>query len=243
MSQTRLVTLLTFSTAFEASYTVGLLESNGITCFLKDSLAIQISKHSRAIGGVKLQIFEADTQKALAVLKENGYLTPRVEQEPTALQKAFDKGTSNIPLLKKLSVEHRLYVLLAITVVTITSTILYLLIPLTYDRLVANSWCVSHIEYEGKSYTPHTTGIALVIPGICTESLSFDESSTVQLPGINTPVAQGTWHITENNLVCIQADTLSYVYNKCYKATFSGSGGSLMLTSNTTVIHCYVKRY
>ncbi len=243
MKHTRLVTLLTFSTAFEASYTVGLLESNGIACFLKDSLAIQVSKHSGAMGGVKLQIFETDTEKALAVLNENGYLTPRVEQEPSALQKAFDKSTSNIPLLKKLSVEHRLYVLLAITVVTITSTILYLLIPSTYDRLVADSWCVSHIEYDGKTYTPHTTGIALTIPGVCTESLSFDENSIVQLPGINTPGAQGTWHITENNFVCMQVDTLSYVYNKCYEATFSGSGNSLVLKSNTTVIHCYVKQY
>eukprot|EP01035_Chromulina_nebulosa_P052458 gene52458-71546_t len=77
MKHNRLVTLLTFSTAFEASYTVGLLESNGIACFLKDSLIIQVSKHSGAMGGVKLQIFETDTEKALAVLKENGYLTPR----------------------------------------------------------------------------------------------------------------------------------------------------------------------
>lgn len=243
MNNTRLVTLLTFSTAFEASYTVGLLESNGIKCFLKDSFAVQIAKYSGAMGGVKLQIFEADTENALIILKDNGYLTPHIKQEPSKLQKSFAKGTSKIPFLKKLSVEYRFYVLLAITVIIIASTILYLLIPSTYDKLVADSWCVSHIEYEGKSYTPHTIGSALVIPGVCAESLSFDESSTVQLPGINTPNAHGTWYITDNNFVCIQVDTLSYVYNKCYKATFSGSGNSLVLKSNTTVIHCYVKQY
>jgi len=70
-----MVTVATFSLPQEAYIIRGRLESEDIFCFLKDELTIQ-SAHSfsAALGGVKLQVHEADVQRVLPILEEAGIL-------------------------------------------------------------------------------------------------------------------------------------------------------------------------
>jgi DNA-directed RNA polymerase subunit RPC12/RpoP len=51
------------------------LESEGITCFVKDELTVQVHPFiSNAIGGVKLQVKESDLSQTIEILKETGYI-------------------------------------------------------------------------------------------------------------------------------------------------------------------------
>lgn len=67
-----LVTIATFSMAIEADLARAKLESEGIECFLADEHTVTVNwLYSQAVGGVKLQVKEADAQRAIGVLKES----------------------------------------------------------------------------------------------------------------------------------------------------------------------------
>ncbi len=52
-----------------------LLESEGITTFIKDELTAQIHNfYSNAIGGVKLMVPAADAARARTILVDGGYI-------------------------------------------------------------------------------------------------------------------------------------------------------------------------
>ena len=73
MSMHSLVTVKTFTYAHEAAVAKGLLTSEGIFCFLKDELTIQAQPfYSNALGGVKLQVGEADAAVAIDILNQQG---------------------------------------------------------------------------------------------------------------------------------------------------------------------------
>ena len=51
------------------------LESEGVECYVKDELTVQVNPfYSNAIGGVKLQVREEDAERAIQLLKEGGFL-------------------------------------------------------------------------------------------------------------------------------------------------------------------------
>lgn len=53
----------------------GRLENEGIECFVEDENALSWQPHlAMAVNGFKLQVATADEQKAVALLKEAGYL-------------------------------------------------------------------------------------------------------------------------------------------------------------------------
>jgi type III secretory pathway lipoprotein EscJ len=69
------VTVKTFSYPHEVAVIRARLESEGIECFVKDELTIQVQPfYSNAIGGVKLQVKESDLAQTIEILKETGYL-------------------------------------------------------------------------------------------------------------------------------------------------------------------------
>ncbi|HBK33156.1 MAG TPA: hypothetical protein DDZ78_16265, partial [Porphyromonadaceae bacterium] len=60
----RLVTIKTFTYPHEAYILQTKLEDEGIPTFLKDEKTVQVYNfYSNAIGGVKLQVWEKDTQR------------------------------------------------------------------------------------------------------------------------------------------------------------------------------------
>ena len=75
MENEKFITLLTAVFGSEIAVIQSRLESEGITCFLKDELMAQIYPfYSNAIGGVKLQVRESDFNRAVEILKETGYI-------------------------------------------------------------------------------------------------------------------------------------------------------------------------
>jgi len=84
MKNENLKTILTVTFAHEAIAAKGRLEAEGIFCFLKDELTVQILPfHSNAVGGIKLQVREDDFDRAMEILKESDYAN---EEEPPSLE-------------------------------------------------------------------------------------------------------------------------------------------------------------
>lgn len=71
----KFITVLTATYGYEIAVIRGRLESEDITCFVKDELTVQVNPfYSNAIGGVKLQVKESDLNHAVKILKETGYI-------------------------------------------------------------------------------------------------------------------------------------------------------------------------
>ena len=71
----KMITVATFHLPQDAYIIRARLESEGIFCFLKDEVAVQSHNFiSNAIGGVKLQVHEADVTRVLPILEEAGLI-------------------------------------------------------------------------------------------------------------------------------------------------------------------------
>ena len=120
------VTIKTFTYASEAFVLRGRLESEGIECFVQDELTAQVNPfYSNAIGGIKLQVRESDLQKAIEILKEEGYIN---DQPPplSPLYQKLESATSGVPLIKNLPLDARLYIVV-ILIIASAILLLYLL--------------------------------------------------------------------------------------------------------------------
>ena len=75
MENEKFITVLTATYGYEIAVIRGRLESEGITCFVKDELTVQVYPfYSNAIGGVKLQVRESDLNRAVEILTETRYI-------------------------------------------------------------------------------------------------------------------------------------------------------------------------
>jgi hypothetical protein len=112
-----LITIKTFTYSSEVLVLRGRLESEGIECFVQDELTIQVDPfYSNTIGGVKLKVRESDLEKAMEILKEGGYIT----DEPPPLSPLYQKlenATSDLPLIKNLPPDLRLYIVVVLFIV------------------------------------------------------------------------------------------------------------------------------
>jgi len=73
MENEKFITVLTVTYPHEIAVIRGRLEAEGIICFVKDEMTVQVHPFiSSAIGGVKLQVLERDLNQALEILKETG---------------------------------------------------------------------------------------------------------------------------------------------------------------------------
>src|SRR5258708_9819308 len=71
MSQ-RMLTIATFTNPVEATLAKNRLESAGIKAFLEGQETVAMAWHlTNAFGGIKLQVLEADSEDAIAILGEN----------------------------------------------------------------------------------------------------------------------------------------------------------------------------
>ena len=75
MKTDKLVTVATFVYPHEVGIPCSLLESEGIECFVCDDLTLNIVPfYSNAIGGIRLQVRESETQRATDILIEGGFI-------------------------------------------------------------------------------------------------------------------------------------------------------------------------
>jgi hypothetical protein len=97
-----LVTIRKFDLPYEAGIPKTRLESENIRCFLQDEYISQVYPFSSsATGGVKLQVMEEDAEKAIAILKEGGYIKDN-DFEPSGFDVKLYKYFSKIPFLNKI---------------------------------------------------------------------------------------------------------------------------------------------
>jgi hypothetical protein len=102
METNNYITVLTFNYPYEVAIVRGRLESEGIECFVKDELTVQVQPfYSNAIGGVKLQVKECDLKQAVEILEEAGYITKEDLQPPKNMV-TLNKILSKIPIIKNL---------------------------------------------------------------------------------------------------------------------------------------------
>lgn len=67
----KLITLVTYMFPTEAYPTITQLEAEGIECFLGDENIVSVHPFlSNAVGGVKVNIKESDSEKALSILRK-----------------------------------------------------------------------------------------------------------------------------------------------------------------------------
>ncbi len=239
------LTIKTFTFPYEAEIVKGRLQSEGIECYLKDEMTVQIiSLYSNAIGGIKLQVKQSDIPKAIEILKETGYLTDKDFQPPTYLQR-FYNITSYIPFFKKLTIGNRVLTLAGIIII-ITAIIYYFAtLPTLQEKLINKVWCVDEIRYKGQK-------IQLNIPGPdstdnCNENIYFskdfgyastDDEGYVNLPGV---YASGDWKFNGNSITISKTnlDSLTYLYCGTYSVRFKSN--IIILQSNTTTIYGHIK--
>ena len=62
-------------------------ESEGIETMIRDEMTAQVNNfYSNAIGGVKLDVKEAEMDKARSVLQTGGYITQETPEQASAIE-------------------------------------------------------------------------------------------------------------------------------------------------------------
>lgn len=107
-----LVTILTVTYQHELIFIQGRIESEGIETFLQDEFLIQVDPlYSNAVGGIKLQVRRNDSEKALELLKEWGYIKPEERLASSNLAEILNKYTCDLPMIGKYPLPKRIFYL------------------------------------------------------------------------------------------------------------------------------------
>jgi hypothetical protein len=223
----------------------GRLEAEGIECYVKDELTVQIYNfYSNAIGGIRLEVRESDYEKARQILIETGFLKEEVE-EPSKFWAFVDGLTKNIPFIKNARLELRLLIVVGLLLAMILFSFIGILTATdrtpqqsNYAFITNPIWCVSHINFKDKDYIPVTIDTARVkfIYG-CEEKIHFRKDNTISIPGFNTFRAYGKWQLNQDQLRIYDLDTLQHIFEGNYK--IETGNFELTLHSENTTIYCY----
>jgi hypothetical protein len=232
------VTVATFMWPTEAVVPRSLLEEEGIEVSMKDEMTVQVHNlYSQAIGGVKIQVREADAERAKELLRNAGFL----HDTPTSNDQFWtevDEVTRQIPLI------GRIDVLLARVMVLLTVVLFIVIIPLVLSAqpsviqlLTAENWCVDRIQVNGEDIEAYSTSDAFVMATLgCPEQLSFYPGGSVKLPGFNTPYQTASWVIKENALYLEDLASHHDVYGGAFAIAVDDR--ELTLRSARTIIYC-----
>lgn len=222
----------------QANIIKGHLDSEGIECVILNELTSQMKYGYSSMIGIQIQVLQSQLPEAINLLKESGYITDD-EDKPSAFITKLDNYTSKIPILNKLVFGIRISILVAI-VVTIIVVLFYLLsLPSSAEIIVKHAWCLDKISYEGKSFTPNSTGLKLIIYGdkeACNETIQFWNYGRVNFPGFNSRRIEGNWKIDGNKMRISNVDTFQNVYDGIYSIDLSEN--ILTLKSDKTMMYC-----
>ncbi len=114
------ITINTYMFPQDAYMAKNVLEAEEVQVFLKDEFSVQVNNfYSNALGGVKLQVWKEDKEKALEILKEAGFLSNESDIKSKNDKKEIfpDKFSTICPYCDspEVSPEKRLGPLFAIT--------------------------------------------------------------------------------------------------------------------------------
>lgn len=236
-----LVTIAIFNSPTELAMIIGRLEAEGVECFVSDEHTVQVYNfHSNAVSGVKLQVKQSDSEKAIEILKATGYLKEENLQPPKFWIR-FESLISKLPFIGKAKLETRLGFWIFLILLASAAALYVIIIPSTYEALTENNWCVDQVTFEGQAYRPNSMGFKIITPGYCNEKVNFETFGEMRFPGFNTPSVSGSWALTDNVLHITQVDTFQHILLGDYEIHIEG--GSLMLTSDKTTISCYRTRW
>ena len=125
----KIITVNTFNLPHHAHLAKAKLQSEGIEVFLKDEMTAHVNYlDAGAIGGIKLQVSEADVDWAQRVLIESGYMKEPVRKQNSVLIR-FDKLTSTWALIGNLPVEFRIVIVTALLVSVVMVSIVLMALP------------------------------------------------------------------------------------------------------------------
>lgn len=235
-----LVTVYSFSYPTEMSIVKAKLEAEGISCWVKDEMTVQVHNfYSNAIGGIKLMVRAKDAETAREILTEAGYIGEQTETfSPFWLK--FNAFSDQILLVNKLNPIYRLLLLSVLVACLILVSIASYSRATTLELLLERNWCVAGIEYQGKRFKPNTyEGIKLSGDWFCEEDITLRQNGTIRLPGFKSSAAHGVWTLTDDSLIINEIDIFKHVYKGSYKVDVDEQ--ELVLRSPTTTIFCYRK--
>ena len=105
--------LAVFSYPHELVTVKSLLESEGVDCYVKDELTVQVDNFvSNAIGGIRLLVHESNIERARIILSGNPFLV--ADNASNDFLEKFALRTNRIPILGALKTELRLLLLAAL---------------------------------------------------------------------------------------------------------------------------------
>lgn len=238
------VTIATFNYAHQAELLKARIESEGIQCNLKDeNIATANPLYSNAVGGIKVQVLHSNIEKVIPILKELGYNNEDVDGFKS-WESEVAESTDKISVLRKYPIEKRLLILLigaALALAIIFSIVYYVTAPSVAERLSQSSWCLSQVDYKGKGYVPHTTGLTIRMNGGCPEDILFialkkKNIESAYLPGFNCNRVHAMWFVRNDSLIIQYSDDLKELYNGNYAISFDKN--NLVLKSVNTILYC-----
>ena len=211
-----------------------LLESHGISVFLKDELTVQVDSYvSNAIGGVKVQVNNSDAKTSVRILKEAGYIKEEHKKQ-TNSNSIFSDLTSRLPVIGNLVFELRILIIIGFSVILFSIIGVLLSIPSKTEQITAETWYLNKVKYNDKYYQPNTLGLKLVLNNGDSEYIKFYNDGSVIMPGFNTNGIRGKWKLDRDKLTIFDSDTLGYLYNGDYEVIVNSN--SISLTSESTRI-------
>lgn len=230
------VTVATFTYPIELAVIKGRLESDGIDCLVKDELTVQVyGLYSNAIGGIKLQVKEADIPRAKKLLIEGGYI--KEEQNPSVnFWVSMGRITRKVPFLNKVRPELRFIILSGVLCFSLVWLVFKATTPSTLEYLTKYSWCLERLVYEGNEFVPNSIGLKLFAMGSCKEHIRFRANGSVDFPGFNSQMFSGQWTLNEGLLDVLQVENYPQVFMGEYKIDINGN--TMILVSETTTIYC-----
>lgn len=233
------VTVKTFTFPHEAAVIRALLESEEIECFLKDELTVQMNHfNSNAIGGVKLQVREADYFRALELLKEGGFVGEE-KYEVSKVYEFLQRVTAKVPLISTFRFEIR-FALLFTLLFSVVSFILYLFFRSSDGELATTSkWCIEKMLIDGETRYPQTLKSISFSWADCEEQLLFTGShgGWLPLPGFDSPPVYAAYEVSGNHLILQTQHDDPYGYSGNYRIELDGN--QLTLFSHKIVFYCY----
>lgn len=232
------ITIRSFAFVTDLILIQGKLESEEIEYRLLDEFTVQVDPLvSPAVGGVKLQVKEADIERAREILVDFGYL-PSKPPAPSKLHLFTERITKNIPYLNRVEVDHRLFIIVAAIVILIFIVLGFQSINSIEDKIISNDWCITSIIHKNQELSPNTLseGIILIIDG-CSEKLVFKDHNWLSLPGYDSESVYAKWKIESKTLTIIDSDDFTSIYDGSYRIKLKGS--QLILTSDNTILTCH----
>ncbi|MBP1618270.1 MAG: hypothetical protein H6Q14_2097 [Bacteroidetes bacterium] len=116
-----IVEIARFKNPMDAQVLLSLLRAEGIECNLRNELTSQIMSGYADTGGAIVEVLEADVPRALDILEEGGYEVYSGDAENVKRINWLGSFTDKIPIVKNLSQEARIIILLVAVALIVTA--------------------------------------------------------------------------------------------------------------------------